>query len=413
MNILQGFLLGLFLFIFRINAEGIKYKFGFCSSKSTERGNIGTFSKICSFCHAIYNPLEQNSQSKFTLCCKSGNIVLPPNENVPRYISHLLENNDSDCQHFREHIRGYNSALSFTSLGANLDSALLNQRTGAYCFRLQGSLYHLIGSMMPTNNETPKFTQLYVIDTANELENRLIHTPNLRKNILKNIQDILHEENEFVKLYKNAFETMPFLPEVKIRIKAQSGKDRRQYNLPTSNEIAVLLPGEIQEERDIILKKQSGGLQRISSSNACYDPLHYVLLFPKGDFGWELNMKKKDNTSLTCREFYCYKLMIRTNNVSLLRGGKLLQEYMVDSYVKVEQARVYYLKTHQKEIRAETYQGAMDALLQDAPRIGKNVILPATFIGSPRHMHQLYQDAMAIVREKGKPNYFITFTCNP
>lgn len=28
-------------------------------------------------------------------------------------------------------------------------------------------------------------------------------------------------------------------------------------------------------------------------------------------------------------------------------------------------------------------------------------------------MYQLYQDAMAIVRKFGKPDLFITFTCNP
>ena len=27
-------------------------------------------------------------------------------------------------------------------------------------------------------------------------------------------------------------------------------------------------------------------------------------------------------------------------------------------------------------------------------------------------MHKLFQDAMAIVRDIGKPNLFITFTCN-
>ncbi|CAC5380511.1 unnamed protein product [Mytilus coruscus] len=40
-------------------------------------------------------------------------------------------------------------------------------------------------------------------------------------------------------------------------------------------------------------------------------------------------------------------------------------------------------------------------------------ILPSSYIGSPRYMHQLYQDAMAIVRKFGKPDLFITFTCNP
>ncbi|KAL6730964.1 hypothetical protein Aduo_001880 [Ancylostoma duodenale] len=33
--------------------------------------------------------------------------------------------------------------------------------------------------------------------------------------------------------------------------------------------------------------------------------------------------------------------------------------------------------------------------------------------GGPRAMHQSYQDAMAIVAKYGKPDYFLTFTCNP
>jgi hypothetical protein len=41
------------------------------------------------------------------------------------------------------------------------------------------------------------------------------------------------------------------------------------------------------------------------------------------------------------------------------------------------------------------------------------VVLPATFAGSPRHMNQFYQDSMALVRKFGKPDLFITMTCNP
>jgi hypothetical protein len=46
-------------------------------------------------------------------------------------------------------------------------------------------------------------------------------------------------------------------------------------------------------------------------------------------------------------------------------------------------------------------------------RVGKMVILPSTFIGSPRNMMQNYQDAMAIVSKFGKPDLFIIMTCNP
>ena len=41
------------------------------------------------------------------------------------------------------------------------------------------------------------------------------------------------------------------------------------------------------------------------------------------------------------------------------------------------------------------------------------VILPSTFVGSPRYMMQNYQDSMAIVRSKGNPDLFITMTYNP
>ena len=48
----------------------------------------------------------------------------------------------------------------------------------------------------------------------------------------------------------------------------------------------------------------------------------------------------------------------------------------------------------------------------DAPA-GIPVILPSSFSGSPRAMQQNYQDAMAIVAKYGKPDLFVTYTCNP
>lgn len=76
-----------------------------------------------------------------------------------------------------------------------------------------------------------------------------------------------------------------------------------------------------------------------------------------------------------------------------------------------------FCKTPQKELRSETYQGLVDYMQNMANNlnghIGKMVILPSTFIGSPRNMLQNYQDAMAIVAKFGKPDLFITMTCNP
>ncbi|XP_048511374.1 uncharacterized protein LOC125500989 [Athalia rosae] len=92
-------------------------------------------------------------------------------------------------------------------------------------------------------------------------------------------------------------------------------------------------------------------------------------------------------------------------------------QWIVDSYVKIGKDRIDYCKNHQKELRAESYQGLVDYLNKRAEnmngRVGKMVVLPSSSIGSPRSEMQMYQDAMAIVRKYGKPDLFITMTCNP
>ena len=85
-------------------------------------------------------------------------------------------------------------------------------------------------------------------------------------------------------------------------------------------------------------------------------------------------------------------------------------------YAKIEQQRLNYIKTNQQKIRVDLYSGLADAVAKgdtNATELGRNIILPSTYTNSPRQMFQLYQDAMTIVRKFGKPDLFITFTCNP
>lgn len=39
-------------------------------------------------------------------------------------------------------------------------------------FQLQGENYHLMGSMKPDVGDSAKFSQLYIVDTEREVENR-------------------------------------------------------------------------------------------------------------------------------------------------------------------------------------------------------------------------------------------------
>lgn len=82
-----------------------------------------------------------------------------------------------------------------------------------------------------------------------------------------------------------------------------------------------------------------------------------------------------------------------------------------------ETMKLNYLRHNQAALRAELYNNLRDHVLAEesnpAGCVGVPVILPSSFCGSPRDLHGRYQDAMAVVRKHGKPDLFITFTCNP
>jgi hypothetical protein len=87
----------------------------------------------------------------------------------------------------------------------------------------------------------------------------------------------------------------------------------------------------------------------------------------------------------------------------------------VDAFAQIENNRLQFHRNNQAKLRAELYDGLQDAVADgtDLTEVGQRIILPSTFVGSPRHMVQQYQDAMAIVSATSNPDIFITFTANP
>ncbi|WOH02486.1 hypothetical protein DCAR_0521875 [Daucus carota subsp. sativus] len=97
-------------------------------------------------------------------------------------------------------------------------------------------------------------------------------------------------------------------------------------------------------------------------------------------------------------------------------GGRLFQQYIVDAFSTIEQARLWYIRTHQTTLRSDLYSQLCDSLRSgntDASRVGKGIILPAGFVGSRRYMQQNFQDALAVCRYIGHPDIFLTMTTNP
>ncbi|XP_013607568.1 PREDICTED: uncharacterized protein LOC106314194 [Brassica oleracea var. oleracea] len=102
--------------------------------------------------------------------------------------------------------------------------------------------------------------------------------------------------------------------------------------------------------------------------------------------------------------------------MTLVKGGRLLHQYVVDVYTAIEEDRLRWARNNQDVLRAELYSNVLDAVSKgdtDAKIIGKRFILPPSFTGGPRYLVEKYHDAMAICREYGNPDLFITMTANP
>ncbi|XP_044360895.1 uncharacterized protein [Triticum aestivum] len=137
------------------------------------------------------------------------------------------------------------------------------------------------------------------------------------------------------------------------------------------------------------------------------------------DFGDDEVNETQSRKFVSAREYYCFKLQVRKKLLNIiLFGGRLFQQWAIDMYIKIETMRLdwYSKPENQKVIRADLYQGLVDTVVAGesrGDRIGKRIVLPRTFPGGDRDMQRRFLDAMAIVQRWGKPDYFITMTCNP
>lgn len=111
---------------------------------------------------------------KFSICCQRGIVELPLLYKSPPLLYSLICGTNDRSNHFRKNIRAYNSMFAFTSIGDKVDSSV-NDGGGPPQFTLSGQNFHRIGSLLPESGSTPKFAQLYIYDTENEVENRTRH----------------------------------------------------------------------------------------------------------------------------------------------------------------------------------------------------------------------------------------------
>ncbi|CAI0558667.1 unnamed protein product [Linum tenue] len=164
-----------------------------------------------------------------------------------------------------------------------------------------GENYHRIGSLLPVDGERPKFSQLYIFEPENEVNNRLANFASreevLLPELLASLLRMLDENNELVRTFRRIRQDLQLSSTPNLRLRIFGIKSRnRQYDLPTSSDIAALIPGDFvadREDRDIIVDHRGEGVKRITSLNPKFEALHFPLLFPYGEDGFHPQISYK------------------------------------------------------------------------------------------------------------------------
>uniref|UniRef100_A0A0N4Z359 Helitron_like_N domain-containing protein n=1 Tax=Parastrongyloides trichosuri TaxID=131310 RepID=A0A0N4Z359_PARTI len=135
------------------------------------------------------------------------------------------------------------------------------------------------------------------------------------------------------------------------------------------------------------------------------------------------------NTYPSRREYFRYNLYDRKDETILLSSRRLLQQFIIDYFVRIENDITQYAyKLNNDRVKAQQlYENIRDNVVdigidendgddeifnpdieeETATRILKSLT------GGPKWYKFKEQNALAVQRHFGKPDLFITFTCNP
>ncbi|GFT11214.1 helitron_like_N domain-containing protein [Trichonephila clavipes] len=348
---------------------------------------IGNTDKECQHCHAFKYKGESAG-----LCCASGKVSLPPLNPPPVPLKTLLAGDTSHSKLFLRKIHKFNSCFQMTSFGAT-------------------KIVHNVGGC--------NFESTFKIQEATSANMRCIynHIEQMEeRETVELLENVLQNHNKLLQLFKtlsNRLQNDNYVIVIKAD-KEPYGEHAGTYNVPTINEVAVVMTGDPTERRDICVKCRYNAVQTIQDNHHSYDALQYPLIFWEGEDDFRLNIKQRNSTTgeelikkVSAMNFYAYRLMIRANeDNNIIRCRQLFHQFIVDMYAKIESERLRYIKFNETKLRSEECIHLRDAIIGNVDatndnNIGTAYILPSSYSGSPRHMHEYIQDAMTYVREYG------------
>ncbi|RXW11645.1 hypothetical protein EST38_g14210 [Candolleomyces aberdarensis] len=286
----------------------------------------------------------------------------------------------------------------------------VNRGRGEPVFRILGELYHQSGPLQPSSGHQPIYAQLYFYDPHEAQDQRASLNEGLNRQTLNIVHTTLDCHDPHAAIFRYVWEFMQHRSgggggDVTVRLRPAPSVHRRRGNIPTADEVAVIIcdsNGEDPSPRDVVLHQCTGGLSVIHDLHPAYAPLYYVSLFPDGEPGWHPDLRMHQPTGrnnphrLSQSRFVAYRLQICPNKfLTVLCGKCLLQRYLVDMYASINQNRLRYLCLNKPQLRACLYSGLQDSLSADNEEVdlnqlGQKVILPSLYIGGPQYMQQRY-----------------------
>lgn len=174
--------------------------------------------------------------------------------------------------------------------------------------------------------------------------------------------------------------------------------------------------------------------QSISSTSSLLEPICYPLLFPSGEHGWGMEIKRHIDfptyllhillqpertafgTILTSPTHDVNHMEVPVNRFQLL--SRVGQHYLVDMTSRGIDFSLNWHEHNQDYIFGGVHADSEDDITADAansPGPGsksKQSYLSQSFHGSQRHLRSLSKNGLCLVDEYGGTTFFITATCN-
>lgn len=379
---------------------------------------------VCPHCDSH---LWKEERTKRFSCCNNGKYAIHKLREVPLHIWNIYNTTE-----FQRNQRKYNSLFSFTALSAGgLRKQTWTQPYGPSMLTMHGRAYHRIFDLQQhyANMTVTNTSRFYIYDSEFNSQSRQLQ---VNSNTAALLRSYFHQSIPWATQYRSAVDEVlrnaTMSPEAAVIEFAEVSRvnDGHVLGTPSAPEIAAILypskSGCSCTQPVITYPKNSPDDKPrfLDLYSPAYEPLQFPCLFNHGESGWsrghytESPPRKSKTMNRAGKEhvpflFYCRQRLL--SEPLFQRNSRIAQEWCCDMYSRFEENKLSYFESDelQHKVRLATRRSITECTPDHQP--GK--LLPASFHGSPLKRKSDTEDALSIVNRRGRPQVFITITCNP